>query len=82
MDAVVREAGLRDLGEILGLEDFALLRRQNSGILICLDLVAYCLGIEIPDEVFADPIFQQVYLSAADMVCWGNVSVCFILTGS
>jgi len=35
-------------------------------------LIAYFLEIEIPEEVFADPIFQQVYLSAADMIRWGN----------
>jgi len=65
------EARLRDRGEVVGLEDYVLLCRQDSGILLRFDLITYFLDIEIPEEVFADPIFQQVYFSAADMVCWG-----------
>ena len=71
---------LRDRGEVIGLEDDVLLCRQDSGIFLRFDLITYFLDIEIPEEVFADPIFRQVYLSAADMVCWENVNVCFTLT--
>jgi len=74
------EARLRDRGEVVGLEDYVLLCRQDSGILLRFDLITYFLDIEIPEEVFADPIFQQVYFSVADTVCWGNVNVCFTLT--
>ncbi len=80
-DAVVVEARLRDR-EVVELEDNILLRRQDSGILLCFDLIAYSLGIENPEEVFADPIFQLVYLSAADMVFWRNVGICLALTGA
>jgi len=33
------------------------------------------LGIELPDAVFDDPVFQSVYFAAVDMVCWSNVRV-------
>jgi len=74
------EARLRDSGEVVGLEDYVLLCRQDGGILLRFDSITYFLDIEIPEEVFADPIFQQVYSSAADMVCWGDLNVCFTLT--
>ena len=45
-------------------------------------MISYILGIDPPEEVFADPIFQQLYFCAVDMVCWANVSGPCALTGS
>ena len=68
VNAVVIEAELCNCSKVVGLKDYILLCCQNNGILICFDLIAYSLNIEISEEVFVDPIFQQVYLSTADMV--------------
>lgn len=73
-DCVAKEAELRERGEVLGLEDFIALRRQNSAVLLCYSLVEYILGIDLPDFVFDDPGFSKAYWAACDFVCWANVS--------
>jgi Terpene synthase family 2, C-terminal metal binding len=73
-DCVAKEAELRERGEVLGLEDFIALRRQNSAVLLCYSLVEYILGIDLPDSVFDDPGFSKAYWAACDFVCWANVS--------
>lgn len=79
---MVQEAGLRDCGEVLELEDYVHLRRENSAVRVCFGMISYILGIDLPEEVFEDPIFQQIYFSAVDMVCWANVSVpCALIVG-
>ncbi|KAI9466992.1 terpenoid synthase [Lactarius psammicola] len=61
IDSVVEEARLRDHGEVLELEEYVHLRRENSGVRICFGLISYILGIDLPDEVFSDPNFQKIY---------------------
>ena len=72
---VVQEAELRDRGEVLELEEYVHLRRENSAVRVCFGMISYALGIDLPDEVFSDPTFQTIYFSAVDMVCWANVSM-------
>jgi hypothetical protein len=74
IDCVATEAELRERGEILDVESFIALRRENSAIRLCFGLFEYVLGIDLPDFIFRDPVFQEVYWAAADMVCWANVS--------
>ncbi|KAG6909950.1 Linoleate 10R-lipoxygenase cop4 [Tephrocybe rancida] len=70
--SVVREAELREQGEVLDVEAFIPLRRENSAVRLCFCLVEYCLGIDLPDEVFSDPVFMEIYWAAVDLVCWAN----------
>lgn len=76
-DCVAREAELRERGEVLGLDDFVSLRRQNSAVLLCYSLVEYILGIDLADEVYEDATFAKAYWAACDFVCWANVSIPF-----
>lgn len=74
VDAVAREAELREQGQVLDLISFEPLRRENSAIRLCFGLFEFALGIDLPDEVFEDEAFMNLYWAAADMVCWANVS--------
>lgn len=74
IQGVVREAELRERNEVLGVDDFQTLRRENSAVRVCYDLAECVLGIELPDVVFQDPAFMEIYYAATDMVCWSNVS--------
>jgi hypothetical protein len=74
INSVVKEAELRERGEVLDLPSFTELRRENSAIRLCFGLFEYVLGVDLPDEVFGDPVFIRLYWAAADMVCWSNVS--------
>ncbi|KAG6850710.1 hypothetical protein H0H93_009868 [Arthromyces matolae] len=69
---VVTEAELREEGKVLDVDDFVALRRENSAVRLCFSLIEYCFGIDLPDEVFEDPTFMEVYWSACDLVCWAN----------
>jgi hypothetical protein len=73
--AVGKEAQLREHGEVLGFEEFIPHRRQNSGVLLCLALVEYVLGIDLDDKVYEDATFMDAYWAACDYVCWSNVGV-------
>ncbi|KAI0261488.1 terpenoid synthase [Gloeopeniophorella convolvens] len=72
IDGVGREAEYRERGEVLDMESFKHLRRENSAIRLCFGLFEFSLGIDLPDEVFENPVFQNLYWAAADMVCWAN----------
>nr|BCX55497.1 sesquiterpene synthase [Phanerodontia chrysosporium] len=72
VEAVAREAELRETGEILDVEAFKHLRRENSAIRLCFGLFEFALGVDLPDAVFEDETFTKLYWAAADMVCWAN----------
>ncbi|KAF9490782.1 terpenoid synthase [Pleurotus eryngii] len=72
INAVSTEAELRERGEVLDIEPFTALRRENSAIRLCFGLFEYALGIDLPDEVFQDKTFQDMYFAAVDMVSWSN----------
>ncbi|KAI0346574.1 terpenoid synthase [Trametopsis cervina] len=72
IDAVAVEAELRERGEVLGVASFQELRRENSAIRICFDLMELGLGIDLPDAVFEDMTFASLYWAAVDLVCWSN----------
>lgn len=71
-DCVAREAELREDGEVLCLDEFIPLRRNNSAVLLCYSLVEYILGIDLPDHVYDHPDFADAYWAACDFVCWSN----------
>nr|BBH51499.1 putative sesquiterpene synthase [Clitopilus sp.] len=70
--AVIREAELREMDEVLDLEDFINLRRENSAVRLCYGLIEYCYGIDLPEAVYEDSTFMDIYWAAVDLVCWTN----------
>jgi hypothetical protein len=79
-DAVAKEAELRERDQVLDLESFTLLRRDNSAVLLCFSLIEYALGIDLEDEVYEDVNFMDAYWAACDYVCWTNVCFYCIFT--
>jgi hypothetical protein len=73
IEAVSKEAEYRERDEVLDMERYEALRRENSAVRLCFMLAMYSLDIDIPDEVFEDPAFKTIYFSAVDLVCWANV---------
>lgn len=71
---VTREAELREAGEVLSMQEYIPLRRNNSAVLLCLALNEYILGIDLPQDVYENPVFMKAYWAACDHVCWANVS--------
>lgn len=74
IDAVCREADLRERGEILCLEEYRMLRRENIALRLCFSLFEYCFGFDLPDEVFSDPTFLRIFYGAVDTIALANVS--------
>lgn len=74
MNAVAREADLRANGRVLDLGSYMSLRRDNSGIQPFFGLFEYVHGIDLPNKVFDDPVFQRVYWAGCDLVGISNVS--------
>ncbi|KAI0784176.1 isoprenoid synthase domain-containing protein [Abortiporus biennis] len=72
VEAVALEAEYREQGIVLDPTSFETLRRENSAIRLCFGLFEFALGYELPDEVFANEVFMDLYWAAADMVCWAN----------
>jgi len=71
--SVVKEAELRERGEVLGLEEFTHHRRNTSGVMPCFSLGEIMLGIDLDDKVYGDPTFRDAYLAAVDHIFWSNV---------
>lgn len=74
IDGVTKEAEHRERSQVLDMESFKHLRRQNSGAPLFLGLLEYTLGIDLPDAAFQDTTFSKINRAAADMVWWANVS--------
>lgn len=72
--ANIRQAELRERGEVLDLDAFIRLRRENSGVPICIGIIGFIRGRDIPDEVFEHPVMTRLYLAAVDMVWLSNVT--------
>ena len=75
MEATVEEAALRERRELSSLEDYCRIRQDNGGVKPCFDLIEVALGVSLPDTVFDDPNFVQVFHAAVDMICWSNVGI-------
>ena len=74
IEAISKEAEYRERDEVLNMERYETLRRENSAVRLCFMLAMYALGVDLPDEVFEDSTFMTVYFAACDLVCWANVS--------
>lgn len=75
MEAVSREAALREAAQVLPLKEFAPFRRSNSAVVACFGLIEWGLGLDLPQKVFDDPIFIGIYDAGVDLVCVANVSI-------
>lgn len=73
IDCVTKEAEYRERNEVIDIESFKHLRRENSGAPVVFGLIECTLGIDLPDEVFRDETFSRIYWAAVDMVWWANV---------
>ncbi len=70
---VGKEAELRERDEILDIRGYIALRREIGGVKSCFDLVEYCLDINLPQEIYEDPVFVSGYNAAMDQITWSNV---------
>ena len=72
IECVGTEAELRERGEVLDVDAYTALRRENSAIRLCFGLFEYALGFDLPDEVFENEAFMELYFAGCDLVCWAN----------
>ena len=75
LNAVGKEAKLREQSVVLDMSSFEALRRDNGAVRVAFDLIGYSLGIDLPDAVLHHPTFTEIYFAALDMVSWSNASV-------
>ncbi|KAF9066739.1 isoprenoid synthase domain-containing protein [Rhodocollybia butyracea] len=69
---VVREAELRESSEVLDIRGYISMRRETSGVRCCFDLVEHCLGVNLPQEVYNDPVFISGYDATMDLIYLAN----------
>ncbi len=72
MHAVFREMELRDRGIPPGFEEFVGLRRDAGSVFPCLDVVEVCMQAELAPEVYLSAPYQELFVSATDIVIWTN----------
>ncbi|KLO13041.1 terpenoid synthase [Schizopora paradoxa] len=72
IDAVSKESELRCDNELLGIESFVHIRRENSAVRVCFALFEYIHGMELPDDVFENPVFMRLYWQGVDVVWLAN----------
>jgi len=72
---VAIQARDRAAGIVPDLEDYIVMRRDNSGCRPCWVLIEYANGLDLPDEVMEHQIIQSLDETANDVVTWSNVSI-------
>jgi len=70
-----RELQIRKSKEFLSIEEYTSLRRETIGARLVFSHVEYALGIELPDKVYENTVFVEIYLAAADMIWLSNVGI-------
>lgn len=75
---IAHEAGLRERAEAItekmSVDDFMQFRRDGSGISMACDTIETSAGIDLPEDVFEDVLFQNMYKAALDLCNLTNVS--------
>ena len=77
--AITQQAGDRAEGIVPDLESYIELRRDTSGCKPCWALIEYANGLDIPDEVMAHEVLEELGEAANDLVTWSNVSDSILL---
>ena len=75
LGAVVTEAGMREDHIVLDVKSYDAQRRACSATNTAFGLFGHILGVDLPDEAFDHPMYNELYLAAVDMVTWANVSI-------
>jgi hypothetical protein len=70
--AALWEAGNRAARRVPDPGTYIEKRRHTGAIYVCMDLVEVLHGIDVPDEAYADGVFQSALAAACDVVCWTN----------
>ena len=74
LDALHTQVQNRALNKILNVDEFIELRRDAGALKICFAMGEYGLGLNIPDEVFEQPVIQEMENMANDAVALSNVT--------
>jgi hypothetical protein len=73
LDAVHELVDNRAANMTLGVDDYTKLRRGTGALEICYAMGEYALGIDVPDEVLRNPLFEDMMTMAVDVVIFSNV---------
>ncbi|KAG9308665.1 isoprenoid synthase domain-containing protein [Chiua virens] len=71
-DSQVTQSRNRSQDRIPTVEEFILMRRATIGGAMVEAMVEYSLDLELPDEVFANPIIQAMSDATTDLMTWPN----------
>ncbi|ESK90644.1 terpenoid synthase [Moniliophthora roreri MCA 2997] len=70
--AVAREAGFREQGTVLSVEEYLVHRKETSGVRVCYDMAEFCIGIDLPGAIYDMEDFRKGYEASLDFVCLSN----------
>jgi len=68
-----------DSKEVPDLDSYIRFRRDACGCKPCFTLIEYANGLDLPDEVFEDPIVCALQQTVSDIVSWSNVGFSSVL---
>ena len=77
--AFPKELEVRESKEVLSIKEYTLIRRDNCALRMGFTHIEYALGIELPDEIYENPVFNEMCLAALDMAWLLNVSTLLFL---
>ncbi|KLO13037.1 terpenoid synthase [Schizopora paradoxa] len=70
--AVAKEAGLREDNHVLPINSYMTLRRGNCGVQPYFAILEYIHGLDLPEEVFENPVFTRLYWLGVELVALTN----------
>ena len=77
--AFPKELEVRESKEVLPIKEYTLIRRDNCALRMGFTHIEYALGIALPDEIYENPVFDEMCLAALDMAWLLNVSTLLFL---
>ena len=67
------EAELREKNQVLDINGYISMRREAVAAKVALDLVEYCLGLNLPQHVHEDLVFVSARTAGVDLIALTNV---------
>ncbi|KAG8751483.1 hypothetical protein FRC11_009335, partial [Ceratobasidium sp. 423] len=70
--AITQEMVDKHAGHVQTLDEYRKYRQDTSGVKLSLATLEYAHEIDIPDEVFNDPVVSELSLAANEILTWAN----------
>ncbi|QRV92112.1 terpene synthase [Ceratobasidium sp. AG-Ba] len=70
--ATLKQTMNRSFDDLPTIDEFIQLRRETSAMKVFYPILEYSLSLDLPVEVFTDPVMAELLVAANDLLTWAN----------